>query len=422
MNSSKRRVVVTGIGIVSALGSNVKETWQRVLKGESNVSMIENTRMHKQACHFSSAIKQFVLPTSFKTRQLKRMDLFVQYGLCAAREAIFDANLLSSSFSFERVGVSIGSGLGGLDTLDQQNISLFKANAKVQHSECFISPFFIPNTIINTVSGVCAMEYGFKGPNFSVVSACSTGGHNIGLGARTIAYNDADVMVVGGTEYASALLSLKGFSACHALSTHNQAPQKASRPWDKKRDGFVLGDGAGVLVLEEYEQALKRGAYLYGEITGFGMSADAHDLVAPDPQGQGAALAMRNALKDANLTPKAIDYLNAHATSTWAGDIAEMHAIKQVFKEHVMTMKMSATKSITGHLLGAAGAIETIFCLLAIKEQVVPPTINIDQPDDFCYGLNVVPYHAQRGIIQHTLTNAFGFGGTNSSLILSKIC
>jgi 3-oxoacyl-[acyl-carrier-protein] synthase II len=416
---NKRRVVVTGLGIVSALGLDVPSTWSAILEGKSGISTINHFDTSALSSRFSGSISNFSL-ADFKTKHLNKMDLFIQYGLHAAREAISDSNLKESSVDKSRVGVSIGSGIGGLSLIERQHSHLLKAYQLNRSPSRLISPFFIPGTIINLVSGVCSIEYGFTGPNLAVATACTTGTHNIGLGARAITYGDADVMVVGGAEMGSTPLSIAGFSACRALSTYNECPEKASRPWDKDRDGFVLADGASVLVLEEYEHALSRDAFIYGELCGFGMSSDAYDITSPDPEGKGAQAAMENALKDASLTPKDIDYINAHATSTKLGDVAEIRAIEKTFGSHNTALRISATKSMTGHLLGASGAIEAAFCLLALRDQMVPPTINLNHPEEECSHLNLVPHQAQHANIQFALSNSFGFGGTNGSLIFGK--
>lgn len=417
---NKRRIVVTGLGIVSALGKDVPSTWSAILKSQSGITPIEHFDASVLPCQFSGSIKDFSL-ASFKTRHLSKMDLSIQYAMHAAREAVIDANLEDSNLNLQRIGVSIGSGIGGLTLIEKQHLNLMKATQSNISPLRTISPFFIPGTIINMASGICSIEYGFKGPNLAVVTACTTGTHNIGLGARTIAYGDADVMVVGGTEMGSTPLSIAGFSACRALSTYNENPVKASRPWDQKRDGFVLADGASILILEAYEHAKARGAKIYAELVGFGMSADAYDMTSPEPTGKGAQQAMQNALHDAGMQPDAIDYINAHATSTKLGDIAEILAIEEIFGEHSRRLKISATKSMTGHLLGASGAIEAIFSILAIRDQVAPPTINLDQPESICEGLNLVPHQAQPSHINTVLSNSFGFGGTNGSLIFKKL-
>ena len=342
------------------------------------------------------------------------MDLFIQYGLAAATEAFQDAGLDMNRENHERIGVAIGSGIGGLATIEKTYAAYAQGGPRK------ISPFFIPACIINMIAGQVSIRYGFKGPNISVVSACTTGSHNIGEAARIIARGEADVMFAGGTEMATCPLGLGGFSACRALSLRNNDPQAASRPWDKDRDGFLLGDGAGVLVLESYEHAIARGAKIYGEIIGYGTSADAYHMTSPSPNGDGAKMAMLNTLKDAKINPEEVDYINAHATSTPAGDECEAQAIRNAFGAHAYKLAVSSTKSMTGHLLGAAGAIEAIFCLLALHDQVAPPTINLDNPSEGC-DLDFVPHTARDMKINITLSNSFGFGGTNAALLFKKI-
>lgn len=418
MGSQKHRVVVTGLGMVTALGTNVPTTWKAILGSKSGAQSIRHFDASNLPCQFSAFIENFQLAT-FSNRIakiLRKTDLFIQYGMNAAREAILDAGLaLTENLDdANRIGVSVGSGIGGLSLIEQQHLNLQEIGFRR------VSPFFIPGTIINMVSGLISIEYGFKGPNLATVTACTTGTHNIGLAARLIAYGDADVMVAGGTEMASTPLGMAGFAACRALSTRNADPARASRPWDQDRDGFVLGDGAGVLVLESYEHAKARGAHIYAELRGFGMSADAHDMTSPAPNGEGASQAMRRALQDAEMTPEVVDYINAHATSTQLGDIAELQAIKNTFADHANQLLVSATKSMTGHLLGAAGAIEAAFCGLAIRDHIAPPTINLDKPSEGC-DLNLVPHIPQEKHIKVALSNSFGFGGTNGSLIFSAI-
>lgn len=418
--SNKRRVVVTGIGIVSPLGLDTKTTWNNLLQGYSGIDKIPLASASYMSSQIAGFIKDFVLQPS-KTKYTNKMDLFIQYGLQASREAWLDSKLDYTAIDTTRVGVSIGSGLGGLSVIQQNHVNLLKAQGTHRSFPRTVSPFLIPGSIINMLSGICAIEFGLKGPNLSAVTACSTGTHNIGLGLRTIVYGDADIMLVGGSERSTAPLSIEGFSACRALSTRrNHAPQTASRPWDRTRDGFVLSDGASILILEEYQHAIKRNAHIYAELVGFGMSSDGYDITAPHPEGTGAYQAMHHALVDANLTPDRIDYINAHATSTILGDLAEIKAIKQLFQKHSYNLKISSTKSITGHLLGAAGAIEAAFCILALRDQIAPPTINLDEPEPDCSDLNLVPHTAQPSSITYALSNSFGFGSTNGSLIFKK--
>jgi 3-oxoacyl-[acyl-carrier-protein] synthase II len=413
-----RRVVVTGVGIVSPLGLDTETTWSALLAGQSGITTLSNTEDSKLH-QFAGTIKHFKL-ANFKTRHIHKMDPFIQYGLQAAREAILDAGLPCASLEDRRIGVNLGSGLGGLTSIEKQHKNLLNLSTSYRTSSNTVSPFFIPSMLVNMLSGLCAIEYTFRGPNFSVASACATGAHNIGLGARCIIDNDADIMIVGGAEMSSAPLSIAGFSACRVLSTRYEAPTEASRPWDINRDGLVLGDGAGILVLEEYEHAMARSAHIYGELLGFGMSADAYDITAPEPMGKGISLAMLNALSHANIQPHQVDYINPHATSTLLGDVAEIRAIKQIWGAQAKALKMSATKSMTGHLLGAAGALEAIFCLLVIRDQIIPPTINLTSPDPICSDLNLAPHRSQKSEVNITLSNASGFGGTNTALIFGK--
>jgi len=412
---TKQRVVVTGLGMVTALGLSVKETWQGILAGKSGVRPIESFDASAYACHFASSVRNFN-PEDYQLsgKDVKKMDLFIQYGMAAAIEAIADAGLTVSEHNADRMGVAIGSGIGGLILIEKTHQALMEKGPQR------ISPFFIPGSIINMMSGQLSIRYGFKGPNIAIVTACTTGTHNIGEAARIIAYGDADVMIAGGTEMASCPLGLGGFAACRALSTRNDAPERASRPWDKDRDGFVLGDGAGILVLESYEHAKQRGARIYAELSGFGMSADAFHMTSPDPQGLGAMAAMKNTLRDAHVNPEQVDYINAHATSTLAGDELEARGIKQAFGAHAAKLAVSSTKSMIGHLLGAAGAVEAIFCILAIRDQIAPPTINLDNPDTGC-DLDFVPHTARPMKITRALSNSFGFGGTNGSLLFSRV-
>lgn len=411
---TKQRVVVTGLGMLTALGQSVPSTWSALLKGQSGVSLIESFDTSDFACRFSATIKNFN-PEQFdiSTKDARKMDLFIQYGIAAAKEAIEDSGLDLNILNLERIGVAVGSGIGGLSTIEKTY------NSYAQGGPRKISPFFIPATIINMVAGHISMRYGFKGPNISVVSACTTGTHNIGESARMIAFGDADIMIAGGSEMATCPLGLGGFAACRALSLRNDDPASASRPWDKERDGFVLGDGAGVLVLESYEHAKKRGAKIYGEVIGYGTSADAYHITSPSPNGDGARRTMLNTLKDAQVNPEQVQYINAHATSTPAGDECEAMAIKHAFGDHAYKLAVSSTKSMTGHLLGAAGAVEAIFSLLAIRDQVAPPTINLNNPSEDC-DLDFVPHTAREMKIDMALSNSFGFGGTNGALLFQK--
>lgn len=409
-----RRVVVTGLGTVSPLGLSVKETWDAILQGKSGVRPISLFDIDDLGVRISGSVPNFDATRYMPPKDVRRTDTFIQYAFAAAKEAIEDAGIVATEENADRIGVAIGSGIGGLPLIEknQQLLSEFGPRK--------LSPFFIPSAIINMAPGYVSMKYGLKGPNLSIVSACTTGAHNIGEAARIIKYGDADVMVAGGTEMATCALGIGGFAAARALSTRNDDPERASRPWDRDRDGFVLGDGAGVLVLEEYEHARKRGAKIYAEVAGFGMSADAYHMTAPDESGAGFCSAMANTLKDARISPEQVDYINAHGTSTPIGDRIEAIAIKKTFGLHAYNIAISSTKSMIGHLLGAAGAVEAIFSILAIRDNVAPPTINLDNPDVDC-DLNFVPHVAQERKIDISFSNSFGFGGTNGSLLFRRI-
>ncbi len=411
---SKKRVVVTGLGMITPVGNDVESTWHSIVNGRSGIGPIETFDVSAYATRFSGAVKDFDVDHYFDAKEARKMDTFIQYGMAAAMQAIEDSGLQSTPENADRIGAAIGSGIGGLNNIEKcYDIILHSGPRRV-------SPFFVPGSIINMIAGNISIKYGFKGPNIALVTACTTGTHCVGLAARLIAYGDADAMIVGGSEMSTTPVGLGGFAAARALSTRNDDPQRASRPWDRDRDGFVLGDGAGVLVIEEYEFAKRRGARIYAELTGFGMSADAYHMTSPPEDGSGALAAMRNTLRDANVAADAIDYINAHGTSTPAGDIAESRAIEALMGAAVKKVAVSSTKSMTGHLLGAAGAIEAIFSVLAIRDQVAPPTINLDNPDDGCT-LNFVPHTAQQKSIRHVLSNSFGFGGTNGSLLFSRL-
>ena len=410
---SKQRVVVTGLGMITALGLSVESTWQGILSGKSGASFIDTFDTSGFACKFSSSVRGFHHEDfDISVKDARKMDLFIQYGLAAAMEAIADSGLDINQENADRIGVAVGSGIGGLLGIEKTHLAYLNGGARK------ISPFFIPATIINMVAGHISIRHGLRGPNISVVSACTTGTHNIGDAARMIANGDADVMIAGGSEMATCPLGVGGFAACRALSLRNDDPQGASRPWDKDRDGFLLGDGAGVLVLESYEHALLRNAPMYAEITGFGMSADAFHMTTPS--GTGAKMAMLNALRDAGVTPETVDYINAHATSTPAGDECETQAIKDAFGKHAYKLAVSSTKSMTGHLLGAAGAVEAIFSILAIRDQIAPPTINLHHVSDDC-DLDFVPNVARPMTIKAVLSNSFGFGGTNGALLFQAL-
>lgn len=411
---SKRRVVVTGLGLVTSLGLTVKETWDNILAGKSGVSLIDSFDTTQYATRFSSSVKNFDPSQYISGKDARKLDVFAQYGVAAAIEAMRDANLTVTEQNAQRVGVAIGSGIGGLPLIEKTH------EVVVESGPRRISPFFIPATIINMISGYLSINFGLKGPNIAIVTACTTGTHNIGQAARIIAYGDADAMIAGGAEMATCPLGLGGFNACRALSTRNDEPARASRPWDKDRDGFVLGDGAGVIVLEEYESARQRGAQIYAELIGFGMSGDAYHMTSPHPEGEGGIAAMVNAIKDAGINPEEVNYINAHGTSTPAGDELEALAIKKTFGDHATRLAVSSTKSMIGHLIGAAGSVEAIFSILAIRDQVAPPTINLDNPYDGC-DLNLVPNTAQEMRINTVLSNSFGFGGTNGALLFRKV-
>ena len=412
---SKRRVVVTGLGMVTPLGNDVESTWQSILAGRSGVALIDHfDASDLLACRICSRIKNFDATLYMPEKETRKRDYFIQYGMAAAVQAIEHSGIKVTEANAHRIGLAIGSGIGGLPSIERNHEILLQSGPRR------LSPFFIPSALINMIAGHLSIQYGMKGPNIALVSACTTGTHNIGVAARTIAYGDADVMVAGAAEMASTKLGIGGFAAMRALSTRNDEPEKASRPWDKGRDGFVLGDGAGVIVLESYEHAKARGAEIYAELTGFGMSADAHHMTTPHPDGLGAASAMEAALADAGMKPTDIQYINAHGTSTPAGDELEVIGIKRTFGDHAYQLGVSSTKSMTGHLLGAAGSVEAIFTILGIRDQVAPPTINLDNPSDGC-DLNFIPHVAQPMIINAALSNSFGFGGTNGTLIFKKI-
>lgn len=412
---SKRRVVVTGLGMLSPVGNTVESTWNALLAGQSGISLIDHFDTTAYATRFAGLVKNFNCEDFISRKDARKMDAFIQYGIVAGMQAMQDAGLDINEGNANRIGAAIGSGIGGLGLIEENHSSLVNGGPRK------ISPFFVPSTIVNMIAGHLTIMYGMRGPSISIATACTSGVHNIGHAARIIAYNDADVMLAGGAEKASTPLGVGGFGAARALSTRNDNPQAASRPWDKDRDGFVLGDGAGMMVLEEYEHAKQRGAKIYAEVVGFGMSSDAYHMTSPPENGAGAALAMENALRDAGVTTSQIGYINAHGTSTPAGDKAETQAVKSVFGSDANRVMVSSTKSMTGHLLGAAGAIESIFTVLALRDQAVPPTINLDNPDEGC-DLDFVPHEArQTKDMEFTLCNSFGFGGTNGSLIFRRV-
>jgi len=408
-----RRVVVTGLGIISPVGLSIAEAWSNVLAGNSGVRPITAFDVSDFPVRFGGTIEGFEVTDYISKKDARKMDTFIHYGVAAGIQAIRDAGLEVNQQNAERIGVSIGSGIGGLPGIERNY------HAYLQGGPRKISPFFVPGNIINMISGNLSIMYGLKGPNIAMVTACTTGTHSIGEAARIIVYGDADVMVAGGAEMATTPTGLGGFAAVKALSTRNEDPVTASRPWDKDRDGFVLGDGAGVMVLEEYEHARARGARIYAELVGYGMSGDAHHMTQPSENGEGAARCMRNALRDAGLSPDQVDYVNAHGTSTPAGDVAEVRAIKTALGDHAYKTAVSSTKSMTGHLLGAAGGVEAIFSVLAIRDQVAPPTINQFTADPAC-DLDFVPNQARNMRINVAMSNSFGFGGTNGTIVFKK--
>jgi len=411
---TRRRVAVTGLGLISPVGSDVDSSWQNILAGQSGAATIDFFDASAFSTKFSASVKAFSSEAYFSKKEARKMDTFVHYGVAAGMQAISDAGLdVADGLDLERVGVSIGSGIGGLPNIENQHSALRDGGPRK------VSPFFVPSTIINMISGNLSIKYGYKGPNVCTVTACTTGTHNIGDAARFIEYGDADIMIAGGAEMATCPLGLAGFGAARALSTRNDDPVAASRPWDKDRDGFVLGDGAGVLVLEEYEHARARGATIYCEVAGYGMSGDAYHMTLPSESGEGAARCMRLALKNAGLEPNDVDYVNAHGTSTPAGDIAETDAVKSTFGSHSESLLVSSTKSMTGHLLGAAGGIEAVFSVLALRDQVAPPTINLDNPGDGC-DLDFVANVKRPAKLNVAMSNSFGFGGTNGTLVFSR--
>ncbi|MEZ0237956.1 MAG: beta-ketoacyl-ACP synthase II [Methylophilaceae bacterium] len=410
---SKRKVVVTGLGIISPVGSSVAEAWSSILAGKSGITNITKFDASAFASQVAGEVKGFDVDQYLSPKESRRMDTFIQYGLAAGIQAVRDAGLEVTDENAERIGVSIGSGIGGLQLIEDTD-QVYRESGPRK-----ISPFFIPGTIINMISGNLSIMYGFKGPNIAIVTACTTATHAIGDAARLIEYGDADVMIAGGAEAAITRLAVGGFASARALSTRNDDPATASRPWDTDRDGFVIGEGAGVLVLEEYEHAKRRGAKIYCELAGFGMSADAYHMTSPSESGEGAARCMRNAMKNAGINADEVDYVNAHGTSTPAGDVAETQAVKGYFGDHAKKVAVSSTKSMTGHLLGAAGGIEAVFSALAIRDQVAPPTINIFNQDPQC-DLDYVPNVARNMKINVAISNSFGFGGTNGTLVFRK--
>ena len=408
-----RRVVITGLGTVSPNGNDVSSTWESIVNGQSGVELIEKFDTSEFATKFGASVKDFDKNENIDPKDSRRLDPFIQFGLAATAEAIKDSGINLNDHDLDRIGVSIGSGIGGLETIEKNSLILKDKGPKR------ISPFFVPGSIINMASGTVAIKYGLRGPNLSMVSACSSSGHSIGYSARSIAYGEVDIMVTGGAEAAMSPLGLAGFNAAKALSTRNDSPKEASRPWDKDRDGFVLGEGSGVLILEDLESAKKRSAKIYAEIIGFGMSDDAFHMTAPAEDGKGAKLAMKNSLIDAEIDFSEIDHINAHGTSTPLGDVVESRAIRELFSNDADNILVSSTKSMTGHLLGAAGAIESIFSILSLNDNVIPPTINLENPDNEA-NLRLVAKETVSKKINHVMNNTFGFGGTNVSLIFKK--
>ena len=410
---SNKRVVVTGLGMLTPLGNTVDSTWVAIQNGKTGIGPIEHFNVSDFGTRFGGSLKNFDCANYMEPKDARRMDVFMQYGIAAGIQAFEDSGLDADKYDSERFGVAIGSGIGGIKTIEDTSLLIRDAGPRK------VSPFFVPGSIINMISGNLSIRFGLKGPNIAVTTACTTGTHNIGLASNMILNNQADIMLVGGAEMAASPVGLGGFCAARALSTRNEDPESASRPWDAQRDGFVLGDGAGVMVLEDLAHAKKRGARIYAELTGFGMSGDAFHMTAPSEGGEGAALCMKNALVSASLNPEQVDYINAHGTSTPAGDIAETDAIKKVFGQHSSTLCVSSNKSMIGHLLGASGAVEAIMSVLTLTDQVIPPTINLEHPDPRC-DLDYVPHTAREKSVNVVLTNSFGFGGTNGSLIFSK--
>lgn len=412
---SKRRVVVTGLGIVSPVGSQVAEAWDNVVHGRSFIGPITRFDTSAYPTRFAGDVRGFVADDYLAPKDARRMDSFVQYGFAASTQALRDCGLTVTEENAPRIGVAMGAGIGGLDTIQVNHDKLLEAKGPRK-----VSPFFVPASIINMISGHVSISYGLKGPNLALVTACTTSTHSIGIAARTIQYGDADVMIAGGAEMAINPLGVAGFCQAKALSERNDEPTRASRPWDRDRDGFVMADGAGAIVLEEYEHAKARGARIYAEFVGLGMSGDAHHITAPPADGDGARRAMQSALADARVAPADLHYINAHATSTPLGDIGETIAIKRALGDSAGRVAVSSTKSVTGHLLGAAGAVEAIFTILAIRDQIAPPTINLDNPDPQC-DLDYVPNVARQMNIEVALSNSFGFGGTNGSLVFRRL-
>lgn len=411
---TKRRIVITGMGMLSPLGNDVTTSWNNMLAGKSGAQFIDHFDTTNYGTKFAAMVKGLETTDFIPRKEAKKMDLFIQYGIIAAQQAISDSGIEITEENAHRIGAAIGSGIGGLGLIEENHSKMLASGPRK------LSPFFVPSTIINMIAGHLSIMYGLKGPNISITTACTSGVHNIGHAARMIAYGDADVMVAGGAEKASTEMGIGGFGAARALSTRNEDPTKASRPWDKDRDGFMLGDGAGIMVVEEYEHAKARGAKIYAELVGFGMSGDAYHMTSPPESGEGAARAMENALNDAQVNAEQVGYINAHGTSTPAGDKAETQAVKSVFGNSASSVMVSSSKSMIGHLLGAAGAVESIVTIMSLVEQKVTPTINLDNPDVGC-DLDYVPHVARDAALEYALCNSFGFGGTNGSLLFKKM-
>jgi 3-oxoacyl-[acyl-carrier-protein] synthase II len=412
---SSRRIVVTGLGLISPVGNTVESAWEAVCNGQSGIGPVTDFDASQLATRIAGEIRNFEVTDYISGKEARRCDTFVHYGLAAAQDAMSQAGLIAEDHGFdpERVGFAIGSGIGGISAIEK-NMLIYRDKGPRR-----ISPFYIPGAIVNMISGILSIQYGYKGPNIAVVSACTTSTHNIGLAARMIKYGDADVMVAGGAEYATTPTSMAGFVTAKAMSTLNDDPAAASRPWDRDRDGFVLANGAGMMVIEELEHAKARGADIVAELIGFGMSGDAHHMTAPPADGEGAARCMKIALRDSGINPGQVEYINAHGTSTVLGDRAESDAVKSVFGDHAYQLAVSSTKSMTGHMLGAAGGAEALFSVLSIRDGILPPTINLDNPGEGC-DLDYIPNEAREMPVDIVLSNSFGFGGTNGSLVFSR--
>jgi len=408
-----KRVAVTGIGLLTPVGNDAESSWAAIRSGESGIRPIDRFDVSEFSTRFGGALQEFNRDKYIPAKEARRMDEFMHYGIAAGIQALEDSGLREGDFEAERFGVAVGSGIGGISTIEETAMQI-KASGPRK-----VTPFFVPGSIINMISGTLSIRFGLKGPNIAVVTACTTGTHNIGIAANMINNDQADIMLVGGAEMATSPVGLGGFCAARALSIRNDEPERASRPWDKDRDGFALSDGAGVMVIEEMDHAKARSAKIYAELVGFGMSGDAYHMTAPSEGGEGAARCMQNALRSADMSKSDIDYINAHGTSTIAGDIAESEAIKRVFGSHAYNLCVSSTKSMIGHLLGASGAAEAIVSVLTLRDQIITPTINLDEPEEGC-DLDYVPHVAREQTVNAVLTNSFGFGGTNASLIFKR--